>query len=129
MPTKRHRLHHIIEDLQNKMYVSASPSTARTFDQPKCHHFHLNFLKRLSDGGLSEVHREVLVCNQAEREYLTQRSAVIAQRLLGAYMRGGGSAELSPEELKKLLTNLFGFEIKNPDPSADARQGNVLGKA
>ena len=120
MPTKRHHLHHIIEDLQNKIHLRAHDT--RSFDQPKCHHFHLNYLKRLSDGGLAEVHREVLVCNPAEREYLTQRSALIAKRLLGAYMRGGGSAGLSNDELKKLLEGIFGVEIKNPMLNPDPRE-------
>lgn len=84
--SKRHQLHHMIEHYHNTHKHEDDKTTiSKKFQEPKCHHYHLNFLKRLANGKLVEVHREMHTCDPQEKAYLTQRSSEIAQRLLSRY--------------------------------------------
>lgn len=86
--TKRHQLHHIIEHYHDSAHPqkhNEKEDKKHKFQNLKCHHYHLNFLKHLADGKLVEVHREMHTCDPQEKAYLTQRSAEIAQRLLSSY--------------------------------------------
>lgn len=102
MPTsKKHKLHHLVEDIQR----------GQRFTTPKCHHFHLNYLRSLSDGGLeSRVHREVSLCDEKKKAYFVQRSSVIAQRFIQIYT--GGS--IGRGEIADLLSSAFKVTVHEP---------------